>query len=285
MVDTTTAVATPTSPDGPDTTTQNRARSKRWAARSNVLGLVVLACLFGLWELVVRASLISYDYLPPPTDAVGGMVEMARNGDLAANTGHTLTVTLLGWAIAAAVGLVLGAAVGLLPRLRAGSMASLEALRAVPIVAFVPVSVLLFGFTTEMEVAVAAYAALWPVLINTIAGMQAVSTRMLEVGRVLRLSRFEVLWKLRLPAAVPLIVVGLRLAMAMSLILTLVAEMIGNPDGIGSAMIRAGQSLHPDHMFAYIIVVGMLGTGLNAVLVAATRAAFKGPMGAAADAR
>lgn len=260
-----------------------RAPRRRPSRGVNPLGLVVLVGLFGVWELAVATSIVRAEYVPAPSAALGSLVDLFRSGALVENTRHTVVVTLVGWAIAAVLGVALGAALGLLPRVHTGTMASFEALRAVPMVAFVPLAVLVLGFTTTMEVVVAAYAAVWPVLLHTISGLRSPSARLLEVGQVLRLGRLDVVRKIRLPAAVPFVLVGLRLAMAMSLILALVAEMIGNPAGMGAAMVRAGQSLRPDEVFGYIIAVGLLGIALNAVLVALGRLAFRGALAAADD--
>lgn len=255
-----------------------RAR-RRTAHRVNWIGLAVFALFLATWEVLVRTGAIAFDYVPAPTGALSGLRELQAEGRLVPDTAHTIRATLVGWALASLVGVPLGTALGLLPGLWRWTKASLEALRAVPMVAFVPVSVLLFGFTTTTEVAVGAYAALWPVLLNTIGGLRSVHPRSLEVARVLHLGRIETLWKVQLPAAAPSIVVGLRLSLGMALILTLITEMVGNPDGIGDGLVQAGQSLQPEQMFAYILVIGAIGIVLNALLVTAARLGLPGGAG------
>lgn len=96
---------------------------------------------------------------------------------------------------------------------------------------------------------------------------------LLDVARMLRLSRFTAVRKVLLPAAAPSIVVGLRLALALSLVLAVVAEMIGNPAGLGHALVLAQLVLQPEQMFAYVVVIGLLGVGLDATFgVVAARA-------------
>jgi ABC-type nitrate/sulfonate/bicarbonate transport system permease component len=143
--------------------------------------------------------------------------------------------------------------------------------------------VLLLGFTLEMEIVVAFYAALWPVLLNTYAGMRSVERRLVEVGHVMGLSGAQILWKLRLPATTPSIMVGLRLGLGVSLVLTLVAEMVGNPAGVGFALVQKGQALQPEQMFAYVAVIGVSGIVLNTVLMTLGRSVFRGQMAAARD--
>jgi ABC-type nitrate/sulfonate/bicarbonate transport system permease component len=251
--------------------------------RVNLLGAAVFVLGLGLWELLVRTGLLTFSYLPPPTDVAVGLGELLGNGELATALGHTLLAAVSGWALAGLVGVAAGSVLGLVRPVWTYSMASLEALRALPIVAFVPVAVLLFGFSMQTEILVAFYAALWPILLNTINGMRT-EARLVEAGRVLKLSRAAVLWKIRLPAATAPIVVGLRLGLSTSLVLTLVAEMVGNPAGLGFLLVTKGQALQPGQMFAAVFVIGVTGIVLNGLVMGAARLAFRGQLASAGEA-
>lgn len=253
------------------------------ARKINVLGLLTLVGFFLLWELLVRTGILHFEYLPAPSAVFSSAGDLIRSGELQANLGHTLQATIIGWLLASVAGVVLGSVLALVRPVWVYSMASIDALRSLPIVAFVPVAVLLLGFTLQMEVIVAFYAALWPVLLNTLAGMRAMNPRLIEVGQVLRIGGLRQLWALRLPAATPHIVTGMRLGLGTSLVLTLVAEMVGNPSGVGFALVSAAQSLQPEAMFAYIILISLSGIVLNAVLVGVVAALFRGQMAAAGD--
>lgn len=252
--------------------------------RINPLGLLTGFGLLVLWEILIDVGVLDFEYLPKPSEIYGGLREIISTGELQENLVHTLTASLTGWALAAVAGVAIGVLLGLVHPVWQYSMASLEALRALPIVAFVPIAVLLLGFTLQMEIVVAFYAALWPILINTQAGMRSLDSRLIEVGDVLALSSWERLWKLMLPAATSSIIVGLRLGLSISLVLTLVAEMVGNPAGLGFALIQKGQTLNPEQMFAYVVVIGLCGIVLNALLMVLSRAAFRGQMLAVGDA-
>jgi ABC-type nitrate/sulfonate/bicarbonate transport system permease component len=256
---------------------------ERVRRRVNWPGVVTLAGGLLLWEAAVRSSAFEFAYLPPPSGISKGLREIVSTGELQINLIHTLTAVLAGWLLAAGVGITLGTVLGLFRPVWRYSMASLEALRALPVVAFVPVAVLLLGLGLNMEIAVAFFAALWPILINTYGGLRSIDPRLVEVGRVLGLSRFEGLRKLRLPAATAFIMVGLRLGLAVSFIMTLVAEMVGNPAGLGFAILSKGQALRPEQMFAYVLVVGLSGVVLNSTLVAVSRVMFPGHMAATGD--
>lgn len=257
---------------------------KRLDERINLLGLATIAGMLLIWEVMVLTGALDYDYLPPPSGVWEGFGEILTSGELQRNLAHTLTAALLGWFIALVVGLAAGIVLGLMRAAWTYSMASIEVLRALPIVAFVPVAVLLLGFTIEMEIVVAFYASLWPVLINTIAGVRSLDARKSEVGMMMHLSPMEQLWRLRLPAATAHVVVGARLGLSIALVLTLVAEMVGNPAGLGYALVQAGAALQAEQMFAYVVVIGLCGIVLNALLMSTSRVLFRGQMAAAGEA-
>lgn len=250
--------------------------------RLNLPGAAVFALGLALWELLVRTGLLTFTYLPPPSEVTVGLAELLDSGELVTALGHTLLAAITGWMLAGLVGVAAGSALGLVRPVWTYSMASVEALRALPIVAFVPVAVLMFGFSMQTEITVAFYAALWPILLNTAAGMRT-EARLVETGRVLRLSRAAVLWKIRLPAATATIVVGLRLGLSTSLVLTLVAEMVGNPAGLGFLLVAKGQALQPGQMFAAVFVIGVTGIVLNTVLMGLAKLVFRGPLAAAGE--
>lgn len=255
----------------------------RIMGRLNLSGAATIVAGLLVWEIAIRTGILSFNYLPPPSRVVVGLGELVSSGELQTNLRHTVVAALSGWILAAGVGIALGALLGLLRPLWRYSMASVEALRSLPIVAFVPVAVLLLGFTTKMEIVVAFYAALWPILLNTYGGIRSVDRSLIEVGNVMGLSYLASLWKLRLPAATPYIVVGLRLGLAVSFVLTLVAEMIGNPAGLGFALVQKGEALKSAQMFAYVVVIGLVGVVLNGVLMTLARGVFRGQMVASGD--
>jgi len=101
----------------------------------------------------------------------------------------------------------------------------------------------------------------------------------------MRLSKASRIWKLQLPSATSHIVVGMRLGLAISLVLTLVAEMVGNPAGLGFALVQAAQALQPAQMFAYIVAIGVSGIILNAGLIRVARLLFSGQMASSGESK
>jgi sulfonate transport system permease protein len=234
--------------------------------RFNALGLATMAVLVGFWELLVRGGVVEFDFLPAPSGIAAALASLAASGDLLPPLLHTLRSTIVGWVIGACAGVALGVWLGLSQRAWRYSMASIEVMRAIPPISLVPVALLVFGFSLRMELTLIVYVGAWTVLVNTIDGVRSVRPELLDVGRVVR--------SLILPAALPSVIVGLRLALSLSLVLAVVAQMIGNPAGLGNALIRAQQALQPEQMFAYVFTIGALGVSLNGALRYASTRAF-----------
>jgi sulfonate transport system permease protein len=247
--------------------------------RINWPGLATIALAFLLWEMLLRAGFAQYQNLPAPSAIADGLVEIAASGQLLADTLHTLRSVLVGWGAALLVGIVLGLLLGVSRTLRRYCLASIEVLRPMPGIAFAPVALLLFGFSLQMELMVIILPALWPVLINTMGAVMGVHGRLFEVGRTFRLSRGEILRKIMLPAALPGVLVGARLSMTLALVLAIVAEMVGNPAGLGYAVVREQQAMRPELVFAYVVAIGALGVILNAVLTGAVARLFPAASG------
>ncbi len=248
--------------------------------RPNIAGLVTLTVCVLAWETAIRAGIVQYQYLPAPSAIAFGAGELIASGELLEATLHTLESVFLGWTAAVGAGLSLGLVLGSSPLLRRYTLATIEVLRPMPAIAFVPVALLLFGFSIETELIVIILPSLWPVLVNTMGGLMDVHARLSEVGRTFRLSRAAILCKVMLPAATPAIMVGARISLTLALVLAVLAEMVGNPAGLGYAVVAQQQALRPDLMFVYVAIIGFLGLILNAVLVGAASLCF--PAAAAA---
>jgi sulfonate transport system permease protein len=248
--------------------------SDRPSWRPNIAGLITMVICGLAWETAIQVGILDYQYLPAPSAIVRGAGELAASGELITATLHTLESVFLGWAIAVAAGVSFGLLLGSSPLLRRYTLATVEVLRPMPAIAFVPVALLLFGFSIETELMVIILPSLWPVLINTMGGLMRVHARLGEVGRTFRLSRAAILFKVFLPAAMPAIIVGVRISLALAAVLAVLAEMVGNPEGLGYAVVSQQQALRPDLMFACVIVIGLLGLALNALLVGAVSVSF-----------
>ncbi|HXZ54770.1 MAG TPA: ABC transporter permease subunit [Burkholderiales bacterium] len=232
-------------------------------------GAVLPVLVFALWEAGSRAGLLPMDTFSRPSDIVLAFAAGVSDGSIPLATWLTAQAALVGFAIAAVAGILVGVILGLSPFLERTVGPSIEALRPVPAIALTPLTLLLFGFGLRMEAAVVAFACVWPVLIVTVAAVRGIEPRLLEVAQALELAFPARLRKIILPAALGRIVVGLRVAVSISLIVAVTVEIVMNPRGLGYGMIIAQQSLQPALMYAQLLWLGLLGWGLNALLTRA----------------
>ena len=229
-----------------------------------------------LWQVSEASGFVHYAYLPAPTAIARGLITLVVSGKAFLATVHTLRATLIGWSIASIVGVSSGVLLGTSSFLRRYSLTTIEVLRPLPAVALVPIGLLLFGFSIKTELFVIFIPTIWPVLVNTMAGIQAVPFRLREVGHCLRLNRLHAVTKILIPAAAPAILVGLRLGLSIALILSIITEMIGIPHGLGYAIVMEAQALRPNLMFAYVFIIGILGILLNASLISVAKIMLPG---------
>lgn len=228
--------------------------------------------LLGAYEAYARrAAALGSDALAPPTAALKAFAGAAMDGSLWQATGFTLGTAALGLLVGAGLGTLLGIVLGLSKRAAGVSFLTVEVFRPVPSVALIPLAMLMFGFGLRMELAIVAFATFWPLLLLVQAAVQQVEPRLLEVSRVLGLSRSERAWKIVLPAIVPRLFVALRLGVAVALVVAVTVEIAANPNGMGYAMMIAQQSFDPALMLAWLGWIGVVGVVVNALMLQVQR--------------
>jgi sulfonate transport system permease protein len=250
---------------------------RRGVSRFNWLGLACIIGVLGIWQLVVSTHLISYSSLPGPIQIWSGFRSLAGSGGgLWSALRHTVQCVLLAWVIGVAIGGVAGLLIALNPTVAAWGSASVDLLRSLPVVALIPIAILIWGTASKTEVILGAYAALWPMLINTAGGARGIDPRLRDVASTLGLSRWQTLRKIVLPSTGGAMLVGARLALATALVICVVAEMLGLQSGVGNQLVLEQGAGQAGRTWAYILVVGVLGLIANAGLTKAVRAVFPG---------
>jgi ABC-type nitrate/sulfonate/bicarbonate transport system permease component len=232
------------------------------------LGLVVIA------QVAAMAVHLKSDTLASPAAAVAAGAHALADGSIPLATLQTLANAFGGLALGGGIGLIFGILLGSSVRADRLMEFSVEALRPIPSVALIPVAMLTFGFGFRMEIAIVAFASFWPVLILTRNAVAGVDPALYDVARVLRLTPLARTVKIVLPAALPRIFVGFRLAAGIALTVAVTVEVSTNPLGLGYGMMLAEQSLHPDLMLAYLLWIGIVGWALNYAIVNAQRRLF-----------
>jgi ABC-type nitrate/sulfonate/bicarbonate transport system permease component len=229
--------------------------------------LVVL----GLWELVVRAGVISESNIPTMSATVGELFSQLGESEFWTAVGKTLEGWALGLGIAMALGIPLGMLIGSSRWLFRAFRVPIEFLRPIPSVALIPLAVLIYGTGLESKVFLAAFASFWPMLIQTIYGVQDVDPVATDTARSFGLSRLARVWHITLPGAVPYIATGVRISSAVSLILVVTAELVIGAPGLGREINTARSGGNLEVMYALILATGLLGYVLNLVSSAAER--------------
>jgi ABC-type nitrate/sulfonate/bicarbonate transport system permease component len=209
--------------------------------------------------IVSERRLISPVFLPTPQRIWSALLKGLVTGDLAAMTLATIRHMMVGLAIAACLGIGLGALIGTSAKARAYLTPTLEFLRPFPSSAIIPVTIAFFGLTESMMLAVIAFGALWPILMATIHGFVTVEPRLRDVSQALGLSRPSAMMKIALPHAMPDILSGIRIALAMALILATVGEMLTGRNGLGQTILLASRSFRSPDLYAGIILLGVIG--------------------------
>ena len=153
--------------------------------RRLLLGAIIPVSVLGLWEASSRAGLLTLESLSRPSDIVAAGYAGLRDGSLLLATLQTCETALLGLAIAAVVGIAVGTVLGLAPTAEQIAGPTIEALRPIPAIAFMPLALMMFGFGVGLEASIVAYACVWPILIVTITAVRAIEARLLEVAAVL----------------------------------------------------------------------------------------------------
>lgn len=228
--------------------------------------LALPAVLLVAAEAAVRLSGTTSQAIAAPTAVAAALVEAFADGSILLATRDTLLGACAGLAIGSAIGLVLGVLFGLVKPLDRLMEISVEAVRPIPSVAVIPIAMLALGFGYGMEIAIVAFACVWPMLILTRSAITGIEPRLLEVARALRLSPLKRVTKIVLPAALPRIMVAFRLAAGIALVVAVTVEIAANPLGLGYGILIAQQSLRPELMLAYLLWIGIVGVLVNAVL-------------------
>jgi len=228
---------------------------KRDAVLSVALGLACLAA----WEVAVRVGHTSPLVLPAPSVVVQSLWQGLNSGYLWPHIVHTLTEVVLGLLLGASMGFVGGVLLGESARLRGVLMPYVVISQVVPKLALAPLFIVWFGFGMWPTVVMTALICFFPLLENTATSMQQVDANKLELFRMLRASAWQTLWRLKLPAGLPHIMAGLRVAVVLAWVGAVVGEFIGASRGLGALIIAAQGSMDTPLMFAVLTVITVLG--------------------------
>jgi len=234
-------------------------------------GFLLPVVLAIIWEILVRAGLANGRLMPPPSVVGRTLWQLAVSGELWTHAAATLWRVAAGFGIGAAVGTALGALTGALPLARGLLDPTLQALRAIPSIAWVPLFILWFGIFEASKVALIAVGVFFPVYLGVAAAILSIDRKIVEVGRVFRLGRLAMVRRVLLPAILPDWFTALRGGLGLGFMFVVAAEIMGASEGLGYLLVDGQQLGRPDTIIAAIIAFAMLGKLADGLLLALTR--------------
>ncbi|MFL6710818.1 MAG: ABC transporter permease [Massilia sp.] len=234
------------------------------------LGLLLPALLLVLAEVLVRAGAVPANLLPAPSQVLQTIAWLASHG-LAGHVVSSTVRVLVGFAAGGAVGVVLGAMVALSRRTEALLDPTLQALRAIPSLAWVPLLLLWFGIDETPKLVLIAIGAFFPVYMGAVAGIGGVDRKLVEVGRLYRLSRLAMVTRVLLPAALPSLMTGLRNGLGLAWMFMVAAELIAASRGLGYLLSDGRETSRADIVLAAIVLLAILGKASDAGMRALER--------------
>ena len=251
------------------TETQAIRRSPR--APDWLIGLILPVGLALLHEIAVAQGWISGRLLPPPSRIAATLAELAAGGDLWTHVGATLSRVGAGFAFGGLAGIALGALSGVSPLARRLADPLLQALRAIPSIAWVPLFILWFGIFETSKVVLIAVGVFFPVYLGVASAILSVDRKIVEVGQVFRLGRLAQIRRILLPAILPSTVTALRSGLGLGWMFVVAAEFMGASEGLGYLLIDGQQLGRPDQILASLVIFASLGKLTDAILIAVFR--------------
>jgi ABC-type nitrate/sulfonate/bicarbonate transport system permease component len=242
-----------------------RARRRfRLGRTTEILVFVVsIAAALLLWELISRTGVINEKDLPSMSTTFKELWSLVQTGDFWVAFFQTVRGWALGLGVAAALAIPIGIFLGSNDFAASAFRVPIEFLRPIPSAALIPLLFLTLGTTLKSEIFLAAFGAFWPLLVQTMYGVRDVDPLAIDTGRSFRVGRFDRLWRIKLPSAVPYIATGMRISSGVALILAFTAELfMGNP-GLGQKVNFAQSFGLENQLYAYALATGFLGVAIH----------------------
>ncbi|GAU04817.1 ABC transporter permease [Burkholderia stabilis] len=240
------------------------ASAKRLAWR--LAPWVLPALLFALWTVGSARGWIAPQILPPPERVVDALADLATSGDLVRHTLISLQRVLVGFAAGSLLGFAIGVALGLSRTLEAYVLPSFNALVQIPVLGWLPFLLLLVGVGEPLKYLLIAHAALVPVTMSTLQGFRQTPPALDEVARGFGYTRRQRIVHVVLPAAIPTLATGVRLAFTKSWLALVVVELVASSEGLGYLIVYGRQLFQLDLVMAAVVVVGAVGLLINRLL-------------------
>ena len=219
-----------------------------------------------LWHIVTKKQVFSAAILPSVSVVVESFINQLKTGQLIKDIVVSLSRVLKGFFFASLTGIVLGVIMGVSKNINRFFTFTLNSIRQIPMMAWMPMIILWFGIDELSKVVIISMGAFFPVLVNTISGITQVPKGYIEVGRMYKLSKWDLFRKIYFPSALPSIFVGLKLALGISWMIVVAAELIAASSGIGYRINDARSLMEPEVVLVGMFVIGFIGIIMDQIL-------------------
>ncbi len=231
------------------------------------LALLVPICVLIIWESIVKAGYIKPSLLPPPTKLWQTITRLISTGKLQEGLLISFKRVAAGFLIGSIAGAFLGFLMGLFGMVNKALSVFVNILRPIPTIALIPIFIIVFGIGEKSNIAVIVVGAFWPMLLNTINGIQSVDPKLLELAYVYRVKSIKTVFGIILPSAVTSMFTGMRLGLGTAWMSVVAAEMIGASSGIGYMIMFARELAQTANMYVEVLVIGIVGFLIDRILL------------------
>jgi ABC-type nitrate/sulfonate/bicarbonate transport system permease component len=233
---------------------------------SILLGITPIVLFVALWQSLISFGFAPTTLLPPPGAVFGRLLQQFFTGDFLHDIAATLIRLFAGFGIAVVVGVLVGLAAAVSPGVNAVVKPLVRVLAPIPKIALYPALLLILGFDHASKITLVAADALFPILLSTYYGASMVEQKLIWSAMAAGTPRWQILFKVVLPAAMPSILTGCRIGLVISCIVVFLAEMITSTDGLGHMLVQAARTFQTVDMFVPLIMISLLGLILNSLL-------------------
>ena len=230
------------------------------------LGILGIVLFFLIWEVASRTHILNPFYFPPFSQIIGKGVELVTSGAIWEHMIFSLTNFSVGFAVSVAVGVLAGIPMGWYKGLSKTLDPLLSGVYATPLIALLPLIIMLFGLGAVSKIIMTFLAAVFPMLINTMVGIANTDTNLIKMSRSFGATDATIFLKVSVPGSLPYIVAGMRVALGRALVYIVVAEQYGAAMGLGYLSSVAAQRFQIAAMFVPIVIIAGLGAGLTELL-------------------
>lgn len=234
-------------------------RDEAWRYRAISLGIVVL--LLAAWELAPRLGLVSPIILPAFSRVAAALISLVQQDFFLGHFSVTLMEILVGFVLGTVIGLALGTALAVWPGVKRVAYPFVVGFQAVPKIVFAPLFIAWFGFGPSSKIVMAVVIAFFPVLINTLVGLESVPEDARKLMRSIRATPMQTFRKVSLPHALPVIFAGIKAALTFAVIGAIVGEFVGASEGLGYLVELYNNQLRIDRVFAVVTILAAIGAG------------------------